>query len=136
MELQELNSRFATIRFVEGSVRVIERKTGEVKRSWLSSDPEYTRKQLAWLIMLEPDVLPSNIGPDACRVASEAMHDIREQAITMARQQMREHKGWSSPAECDEPWDLDEDWVDDYYDHFHPIRRSLQNQIIEMHRGH
>jgi hypothetical protein len=135
MELQELNSRFATVRFCEGSVRVIARKTGKVKRSWLTDDPEYTRRQLAWLMMLEPDVLPSNIDPDACNLASETMCDIQDQAISLARREMLEHKGWASPADCDKPWDLDEDWVDEYYEHFHPIKRSLQNQIIEMHRG-
>lgn len=135
MELQELNSRFATIRFTDNWVQVFERKTGKGKRSWITSDPEYTRRQLAWLIMLTPDVLPSNIGPDACGNAAKYMNGIRDLAIKLARREMIEHKGWASPADCDKPWDLDEDWVDEYYEHFHPIKRRLQNEIIEKQRG-
>ena len=135
MELQELNSRFATIRFNKGWVQVFERKTGKGKRSWLSSDPEYTRRRLAWLLMLEPNILPSVIDPDACNVAAEAMRDIQDRAILLARREMIEFKGWASPADSENFNDLDEDWVDEYYSYFHPIKRRLQNEIIEKHRG-
>lgn len=130
MEMQDLTGRFVTISFNKGWVLVIAKKTGRVEKMWLASDPEWTRRQLAWLFMLSPRIKPSEVDSHSAAYATEMLRDIRDQAAQLAHREMFHKHFWINPADCD-PLDLDEDWVDEYYKRFRPIRYELQSQLIQ-----
>lgn len=131
MEMLDVTGRFATVSFNRGWVIVTAKKTGRVKGMFLSNDPEWTRRQLAWLFMLNPKIKPSEIDSFTLRYVTETMRDIREESGRKAHDEMARIYGWANP-ENSKPFDLDEDWVDEYYKRYRPIRRKLQSQLIQQ----
>lgn len=130
MEMLDVTGRFATVSFNRGWVIVTAKKTGRVKGMWLSNDPEWTRRQLAWLFMLNPSIKPSEIDSYTLRSVTETMRDIRWESDQLAHDEMSRIYKWANP-ENSKPFELDEDWVDEYYNRYRPIRRKLQSQLIK-----
>ena len=128
--MQDLTGRFVTVTFNEGWVKVIAKKTGRARKVWLSSDPEWTRRQLAWLLMLSPNVKPSDVSPNAAQYATEMLNDIRHEAEQRAHGEMARIYKWANPATSENYLDLDEEWVDEYYKRYRYIKRKLQNDIV------
>jgi hypothetical protein len=58
------------------------------------------------------------------------MREIRWQSGQQAHDEMARIYGWANP-ENSKPFDLDEDWVEEYYSRYRPIRRKVQSQLIE-----
>jgi hypothetical protein len=130
MEMLDVTGRFATVSFNKGWVIVTAKKTGRASGMWLSNDSEWTRRQLAWLFMLNPSIKPSEIDSYTLRSVTETMREIRWQSGQQAHDEMARIYGWANP-ENSKPFDLDEDWVEEYYSRYRPIRRKVQSQLIE-----
>lgn len=129
--MQDLYGRFVTVTFNEGWVKVIAKKTGRARKVWLSSDPEWTRRQLAWLLMLSPNVKPSDVNPQSAAYATRQMSNIIEESISRAHAEMGRVYGWGNPISLENYGDLDEDWVNEYYKRYGVFKRKIQNAIVK-----
>ena len=105
-------------------------KTGGTKTMYITDDGEWDRRRFAWLLMYNPNVKPSEIVPfSALRWAHEMRNSIQEDAINRAHAKMVELYGWGNPA--DEHWnDVCEEWADEYYAKFGPIRDAIAQQLV------
>tara|TARA_B100000459_G_C8422984_1_gene133970 strand:+ start:90 stop:512 length:423 start_codon:yes stop_codon:yes gene_type:complete len=128
--LQDLNTRFVNAQFQGKWVIINSRKSGNCHSMWMTDEPEWARQRLAWAIMLNPNIKPTEIYSFTLSDAAETMRDIRDESDRLAHAEMARTYGWRNPAKS-KPFELDEDWVSEYYDRYRPIRLRVQSQLIQ-----
>ena len=129
-KLQDLNTRFVNAQFVGEWVIIKSRKTGDFRGMFATAEPEWARQRLAWALMLNPNAKPCDIHSWTLQDAAKTMRDLRDESDRLAHAEMARIYGWANPANS-KPFELDEDWVSEYYDRYRPIRLRVQSQLIQ-----
>lgn len=136
MNIASLTGRFTSVTFTYISaqtaiVKIKSTKTGNANIMFVSDDVEWDRRRLAWVFTYKPNVKPSEfIGINSiAQWAHQTYCSIQEQAFAEAHDLMREQYGWGNPADID-PWDVDEDWQEEYYSRYQPLRAQVTERLV------